>query len=203
MLNLNYVRKDTIVYSNEKYQHFIDSPITREMDHRLPLLKHFGIELIYSMESAWDAEAMYKIQTRQLYLTSMKMAQPMKEPYQKIGSVEPTQGKYAMRYEGLFERIPFTGKIVMGLPYIPLRCNIFDYEIVKVVNCVEGEVKTIDDLSTYIRDVKEQIRGIEEAYQHEKATRSRHAGKLQRMYSSKKQEVYDKLDYKLYGFHIN
>lgn len=201
--NLAYVRKDTIVHADKQYQYYRDSPVTREIVDTLPMFKHFGIEFI-GIDTFYDVETMYKIQTRQLYLTSMTMLLTMKKPYQKISGVEPTYGKYdSMQYEGLLERIPFTGKIVMGLPYIARIQGIFDYETVKVVNCIEGEIKEIEDLSTYIQSIKEQIQEIEQEYQHVKETRNRHSGKLKRMYSSRKQKIYSNLSYKLYGFHIN
>jgi hypothetical protein len=203
--NLSYVRKDTIIHADKQYQYYRDFPVTRELADSLPMLNHFGIELVGIDDLFDDVETMYKIQTRQLYLTSMTILGTMKRPYQKISGVEPAAyGKYnTMRYEGLLERIPFTGTIVMGLPYIARIQGIFDYKTVKVVNCIRGEVKEIEDLSTYIQNIKDEIQEIEQEYQHEKATRNRYSGKLKRMYSSRIQKVYRNLGYKLHGFHRN
>ncbi|GAB5492528.1 MAG: hypothetical protein Phog2KO_27430 [Phototrophicaceae bacterium] len=99
MINPDYVRKDAIVWDNEKYQYHDDTK------RALPMLDYFGIEVYGAGENLWSSEFQYKIQTRQLYVTEIKMLENMKKPYKTIGGVEPKSGKYFIEYKNLLERL--------------------------------------------------------------------------------------------------
>ena len=191
MLDLAYVSKNAIVWGDEKYQFY--GHTSRE----LPMLKHFGIQVRSIMDDLAYCEAQYKIQTRQLYLTELTVY-GMHKPYPKIGKTEP-EGDPIVHYKELLERLSYySGSFLMGQPFIAIRQNIFDYLSLRRVNCLNGDVKGVQDFSEQVQKVRQNIEGLKQQFYQEDAVHSK-TSKQKRLLNRKIASIENDLSEQIYG----
>lgn len=185
------LRTHTMSYLDKKYYVLGDSEriLIFNMCSFLGLPK--GVMYLDGMS---DEFADFKIANGQLYLTSFCIASKIDE-CPELQGVKPIGMSFGLvQYSNLLKRVEFTGNLVFGNS----PKNVTQNTTLFRANCLNGDVKGVQDFSEQVQKVRQNIEGLKQQFYQEDAVYSK-TSKQKRLLSKKITSIKNDLSEEIYG----
>jgi hypothetical protein len=140
------------------------------------VLRHYGFQNAGGWTFCYrGCYGQYAVENHYLYVNFLGVFEPDR-PHPKIGDVVPKEDDVLglISYQGIHEKLPFTGRLAVGSPFIPNSHmpNPSDYAVLLLLNFENGCLERANSLSEEAARIRGRITEIQHDLAKETSTQN-------------------------------